>query len=224
MSTALLESLLVYVGIFAFALSGALLGVRRGFDIVGMAVLATATGLGGGILRDVLLGQVPPTALEFPALLLIPLGATAVTFFFHTLVDRLRRAVEVTDAVGLGVFCATATAFALSLGAEPVAAVLLGSISGVGGGLLRDVLAGVTPALFTRDSRLYAIPAVVGSTAVAVAGVSGLTTGGMVQTGAALLVIVLRIGALWRGWTAPMPRVRATTTGETSGATGETVA
>ncbi len=219
MSTALLESVLVNVGIFAFALSGALLGVRRGFDVVGMAVLAAATGLGGGILRDVLLGQVPPTALEFPSLLLFPLGATVVVFFFHTLVDRLRRAVEVTDAVGLGVFCATATAMALSLGAQPVAAVLLGSISGVGGGILRDVLAGVTPALFAEGSRLYAIPAVVGSAVVAVAGVSGLTTGPMVQLAAALLVVALRIASLHRGWTAPAPRV----SGATSGSAGETV-
>lgn len=83
----------------------------------------------------------PPTALRTPSLLLLPLAATVVVFF-HSLVDRLRPAVEVTDAVGPGVFCATAAALALSAGAQPVAAVLLGSISGVGGGVLRDVLAG----------------------------------------------------------------------------------
>ena len=207
MSAALVQSLLVDVGVFAFALSGALLGVRRRFDVVGMAVLATVTALGGGILRDLLLGIAPPGALRTPSLLLIPLAATVVTFFFHSLVDRLRRAVEVTDAVGLGVFCATATALALSTGAQPVAAVLLGSISGVGGGLLRDVLAGVTPVLFQQDSRLYAIPAVLGSAAVVLAAAAVLE-GVVVQAVAAAGVVALRLVATWRGWTAPVPRLR----------------
>ncbi len=219
MSPALVESLLVNLGIFAFAVSGALLGVRRGFDVVGMAVLAAVTGLGGGMLRDVLLGQAPPTALETPSLLVFPLAATVVVFFGHTLVVRLRRAVELSDAVGLGVFCATATALALSLDAQPVAAVLLGTISGVGGGILRDVLAGVVPELFAKDSRLYAIPAVIGSSVVAAAGLSGLGTGPTVQIAAASLVVLLRVMSLWRGWTAPAPRVSSAE----SGPAGETV-
>lgn len=209
--TALVQTVLVDVGVLAFALSGALTGaltgVRRGFDVVGIAVLATATALGGGILRDVLLGLTPPTALRTPSLLLLPLAATVVVFFSHSMVDRLRPAVEVTDAIGLGVFCSTAAALALSTGAQPVAAVLLGSITGVGGGVLRDVLAGVSPALFQRDSQFYAIPAVLGSVAVVLAAGAGLE-GVVVQAVAAAGVVVLRLTAFWRGWTGPVPRVR----------------
>ena len=204
---ALVQTVLVDVGVFAFALSGALTGVRRRFDVVGIAVLATATALGGGILRDVLLGITPPNALRTPSLLLLPLAATVTAFFFHDLVDRLHQAVEVPDAVGLGVFCATATALALATGAQPVAAVLLGSISGVGGGVLRDVLAGVTPALFQPDSRLYAIPAVLGSAAVVLAATAGLE-GVVVQAVVAAGVVALRLVAARRGWTAPVPRLR----------------
>lgn len=193
------------IGIFAFALSGALLGVRRRFDIVGMAVLATVTALGGGVIRDVLIGDVPPAALENIWWLLLPLVATAVTFFFHPQVTRLRRAIHVFDAVGLGLFCATATAKATQYGVSPLAAVLLGTITGVGGGILRDLLAGETPAVLRRDSQLYAIPAVAGCTVVAVAhslGYDGL----VIQTVAASGIVAWRLAALWRGWGAPVPR------------------
>ncbi|MDQ2756136.1 MAG: TRIC cation channel family protein, partial [Actinomycetota bacterium] len=163
------------VGLFAFALSGALTGVRRSFDVVGMAVLATAAALGGGILRDVLL-EVPVVALVTPSWLLLPLAATVVVFFFHPVVSRLARAVDVVDAVGLGLFCATATAKALAVGAPPVAAVFLGTVTGVGGGVLRDVLAGTIPSLFRPQSRLYAVPAVAGCLALVVTARGGPVT------------------------------------------------
>ena len=200
------ESALNLLGILAFAFSGALLGVRRQFDIVGMAVLATVTAIGGGIARDVMIGAVPPAALNNPAWLVLPLLATLVTFRWHPQVRRMRRAVEVFDAVGLGVFCATATVKAIEYGVHPLGSVLLGCISGVGGGLLRDVLAGVTPAVLRKDSRLYAVPAVVGCAIVAVltaAGAGGIWT----QAAGALVVVALRGLALWRGWTAPVPRM-----------------
>ena len=161
------ETALNLLGILAFALSGALLGVRRQFDIVGMAVLATVTAIGGGIIRDVMIGAVPPAALNNPSWLVLPLVATLLTFRWHPQVRRMHRAVELFDAVGLGVFCATATVKAIDYGVHPLAAVLLGCITGVGGGLIRDVLAGVTPAVLRKDSRLYVVPAVVGCAIVA---------------------------------------------------------
>ncbi|GAA1892171.1 trimeric intracellular cation channel family protein [Lapillicoccus jejuensis] len=192
------------VGIFAFSLSGALLALRQGYDVVGMAVLATVTALGGGMLRDVLLG-VRVAALDHPWWLLLPLGATLVAFFFHPAVTRLRRAVEVVDAVGLGLFCVTGTLKALQLGAGPVPAVLLGSITGVAGGLVRDVLARETPTLFRPDSRLYAVPAVVGCALLVLLAQAGVTSD-VVGVGAAALICGVRLLALWRGWTAPVPR------------------
>lgn len=206
MITDTVESSLNLLGIAAFALSGALLGVRRQFDIVGMAVLATVTALGGGMIRDLLIGAVPPTALTDPWWLILPLIATLVTFRWHPQVRKMRRAVELFDAIGLGVFCATATVKAIDFGIQPLAAVLLGSITGVGGGIIRDVLAGVTPAVLRKDSRLYALPAIAGCAAVAIASAFGPVSI-WTQAGAALGICLVRMLAVARGWTAPVPRM-----------------
>jgi uncharacterized membrane protein YeiH len=205
-TTAGVESTLNLLGILAFAISGALLGVRRQFDIVGMAVLATVTALGGGMIRDVMIGAVPPAALQNPWWLLLPLLATLLTFRWHPQVRRMHRAVELFDAVGLGVFCATATVKAIEYGVHPLASVLLGCITGVGGGIVRDVLAGVTPAVLRRDSRLYVVPAVAGCAIVATASVFGPVSI-WTQAGGALAITGVRVLALWRGWTAPVPRM-----------------
>jgi uncharacterized membrane protein YeiH len=209
MITQFVQETLDLIGIFAFALSGAVLGVRREFDVVGMAVLATVTAVGGGLIRDVLLDASPPAALVNPWWLLLPLVATGLTFFFHPQVQRMRRAVLVFDAVGLGVFCATGTVKAAEHGVHPVAAVLVGSLTGVGGGLVRDVLAGVTPSVLHRNSRLYAVPAIAGCAAVALAAEFG-TVSIWVQAAAAAGICGLRLLALWRGWVAPVARRRTT--------------
>ncbi len=193
------------IGLGAFALSGALLAVRRHFDIVGIAVLATVTSVGGGIIRDVFAGHLPPTALTSTWWLAIPLAATALTFWFHRLIARLSAAVEVFDAIGLGVFCAGGAAAASAAGLPPLAAVLLGTVTGVGGGILRDVLAGVIPAALSPASRLYTIPAVTGCSFVAVAFVLGIN-GPLTQVAAALGICAFRLLAVWRRWHAPTAR------------------
>ena len=208
MVTDVVQEALNIVGILAFAFSGAVLGVRRQFDIVGIAVLATATALGGGMIRDALLGATPAAALSNPWWLLLPLLAAAViTFVWHPQVQRMHRGVQVFDAVGLGVFCATATVKALDYGVTPLAAVLLGTVTGVGGGVFRDLLAGTTPSVLRKDSRLYAVPAVGGCAVVAVAAQFVSVTIWLEATGAAVIVLV-RLLALRFGWTAPVPRVR----------------
>src|SRR5215510_6640112 len=100
-------------GIFVFAISGALVGVRRGFDIFGVLVLAGATGLGGGFLRDVLIGAVPPAALTDWRYLAAPVVAGLVTFAFHPAVGRMERLFMVFDAFGLALFCVTGAQKAL---------------------------------------------------------------------------------------------------------------
>lgn len=202
--TEIVETTLVLIGVFAFALSGALLAVRRRFDIVGMAVLATATAIGGGVIRDVLIGDIPPAALTDPWSLTLPLLAAALTFFFHPRVARMGRTVELFDAIGLGVFCATATTKAAATGVPPMAAVFLGTITGVGGGILRDVLAGQTPSVLRRESRLYAIPAIAGSTVVAVAYSLGYSSIA-IQAAAAAGICGFRLLALRYKWRAPVP-------------------
>ncbi len=203
-ATEIVQTALDLIGVFAFALSGALLAVRRKFDIVGMAVLATVTALGGGVIRDVLIGAVPPAALTNSWSLVLPLVAAVVTFFFHPRVAMMGRTVLVFDAIGLGVFCATATTKAAAAGIPLVAAVLLGTITGVGGGILRDVLAGQIPSVLRRDSQLYAIPAVAGSLVVAVAYSFGYSNVA-IQGAAAAGICGFRLLALRFKWHAPVP-------------------
>jgi uncharacterized membrane protein YeiH len=192
-------------GIGVAALSGALLAVRRGFDLVGMAVLATLTGLGGGIARDVIIGATPPVAFARLEFLLAPLIATAVAFVAHGPLERISRSVLVFDAAALGLFAVTGTAKALAFGLRPAAAVLLGSLSAVGGGLLRDVCAREIPYVFRADGELYAIPAVLGATVVAVSAAQGFYGTG-VAVGAATGVFGLRVLALRFRWPGPRPR------------------
>jgi uncharacterized membrane protein YeiH len=201
-ATDIVETTLILIGVFAFALSGALLAVRERFDIVGMAVLATVTAVGGGVIRDVLIGDLPQAALTDPWSLLIPLAAAVLTLFFHPRVARMGHTVQLFDAIGLGVFCATATTKAAAAGIPPLAAVLLGTITGVGGGILRDVLAGQTPSVLRKESGLYAIPAVAGSALVAVAYSFGYSNTA-IQAVAATGILGFRLLALKAKWHAP---------------------
>jgi uncharacterized membrane protein YeiH len=157
------------IGIFAFAISGALVAIRRDFDVVGIAILAVATALGGGLLRDLVLGHAPPLAFTRWEYLVVPLAAAAVALLAHPELERLTRTLLVFDAAGLGLFCVAGTVKALEHGLAPVAAATLGVTTAVGGGVLRDVIARETPALVRPDSELYALPAVAGALAVAIA-------------------------------------------------------
>lgn len=230
-----LEEVLNLVGTFVFAISGALLAVHKRYDIVGMIVLAEITAIGGGVIRDLILGAVPPAAFTDHVTFLLPLGAVAILFIVYrfilqrhdhdhdqttltqryrirlqtTLVRRYRTqiqfAVLVFDAAGLAVFCVAGTAKALAYGLGPVQAVALGTLTGVGGGIMRDVLANEQPAVLRADSELYAVPAMLGSAIIVV--VQHVSLYGSLTAGlAAVFVFVLRLGALQYGWRAPQPR------------------
>ncbi len=200
-----LEKSLDLIGVFAFALSGGLLAVRHGFELVGVVSLALVTALGGGVIRDVLLGATPPTAFSDVWYLVVPLAASAVVFVAHWRINRrVKRAVMIFDAAGLGLFCVTGAVKASAYGASAVGAVLIGVISAAGGGILRDVLANEQPSIFHRDSTLYAIPAALGATIVVVSWRNGFY-GEEVAIAVAVGVFVLRLGALRFGWRAPMP-------------------
>ena len=200
-----LERALDLLGVFVFALSGASLAVRRTFDLVGILALATATGLGGGMARDVLLGDVPPAALRNQAYLIAPLLATMLVLVGHRTVEARRRPVLVFDAGGLALFCVVGTAKALEHGLGVVSAVLLGVITAVGGGVLRDVLAREVPTVFRQDTALYAVPAALGSIAAAVAWSLGIF-GPVSAVVIAATVLGLRLLAMRHGWRAPGAR------------------
>lgn len=205
---ATLEEALNIVGMFVFAISGALLAVRKNYDIVGMAVLAEITAIGGGVLRDLILGAVPPAAFTDPFSFIAPIAATLLTFFAYERINRIQAAVLIFDAAGLGVFCVVGTVKALAWGMGPISAIALGAITAVGGGIMRDVLAREAPAVMRSDSELYFLPALLGSIIIVV--VSSLHLYGAIAAGlAALLVFALRLAALRFHWGAPTPRRRA---------------
>lgn len=196
------------IGIFVFAISGGLVAVRKELDLFGVLVLAGATGLGGGFLRDVLIGATPPASLEDWRYLLVPVAAGLLTFRFHPGLGRMERQVTLFDAAGLALFCVTGALKALAFGLGPVPAALLGMLSAIGGGMLRDVLAGRVPVVIR--SELYATPALVGAGLV-VTGEWLLLPTGPVAVGAALVCFVWRVLAVLRGWNAPRPGGSAST-------------
>ncbi|WOX12739.1 trimeric intracellular cation channel family protein [Streptomyces sp. N50] len=190
------------VGIFVFAISGALLAVRKNFDVFGIAVLAEVTALGGGVFRDLIIGAVPPAAFTDLGYFSTPLFAALLVFFLHPHVERIQAGVNVFDAAGLGLFCVTGTVKAYDYGLGLTASVALGLGSAVGGGVLRDVLANETPSLLRWDRDLYAVPAIVGATMVAVCiryDALGPFTSGL----AVVTAFVLRLLAMRFHWRAP---------------------
>ncbi|GAA4107283.1 MULTISPECIES: trimeric intracellular cation channel family protein [Streptomyces] len=190
------------VGIFVFAISGALLAVRKNFDVFGIAVLAEVTALGGGLFRDLIIGAVPPAAFTDLGYFVTPLLAAVLVFFLHPEVERTQTAVNVFDAAGLGLFCVSGTTKAYDYGLGLTSSAALGLATAVGGGVLRDVLANEVPSLLRWDRDLYAVPAIVGSTMIVLfirfdiltAGTSGL---------AVVTAFLLRIAALKYHWRAP---------------------
>lgn len=202
---ATLERTLELLGLFVFALSGGLLAVRKGFEVVGVTALACTTALGGGVIRDLVLGDAPPRAFRDVWYLVVPLAAAIVVFVGHSLISRgLHRSVQVFDAAGLGLFTVTGAAKAAAYPTTAIGAVLLAVVTAVGGGILRDVLANDQPQLFQPHSRLYAIPATVGA-AIVVAAVRGDWYTGALGALVAGAVFAVRIAALRFGWRAPMP-------------------
>lgn len=200
-----LERVLDLGGVFVFALSGASLGARKRFDVVGIAVLATATALGGGILRDTMLGELPPAALRHQLYLVAPLAATVVVLAAHPIITRKWRPVLVFDAGGLGLFSVVGAAKALDHGLGVLPSVLLGVTTAVGGGVIRDVLAREVPSVFRPETALYAIPATLGAAATAAAW-SWDGFGVVAAAAIAGAVFVLRLLSMRYDWRAPTAR------------------
>jgi uncharacterized membrane protein YeiH len=154
--------ILNYAGIAVFAASGATVGVRKGYDLFGIATLGVLTGVGGGVLRDVLLDIVPPQSVEHWPNITVALIAVAVATPFAHVVIQMKRAVLVLDAIGMGFFATSGAAIAVDAGASWFAAGLIGMLTAIAGGILRDVLAREIPLVMGPDD-LYAIPAMLGA-------------------------------------------------------------
>ncbi len=192
------------IGIFVFALSGGVLAVRKRLDLFGVLVLACATAVTGGIVRDVLIGAIPPASLADWRYLVVAMLAGLVTFRWCGLIERLRNPVQLFDAAGLALFAVLGTGKALAFGLSPFAATLLGIITGIGGGVARDLLVARTPVVL-QQTELYAMAALVGSGVVALAATFHLPQLPAMVIGA-LLCFGLRFMSIRRGWKLPVAR------------------
>jgi uncharacterized membrane protein YeiH len=190
-------------GSFVFALSGALAAVRARLDVFGVVVVATVTAIGGGVLRDVLLGLTPPNALRHWWYLAVPAAAAVLVFIWHPQVTRMLRPIVVLDAAGLGLFTVTGTRLALEQGLGASGACALGVLTGIGGGLIRDVLLREIPQVLRGE--IYALAAMAGAALIVLGDrLDQLNLGW--QIGAAVLVFAVRVLAARRKWSAPTPR------------------
>src|SRR3954465_15309893 len=191
-------------GTFAFALNGALTALRVArLDIVGVVTLGMITALGGGILRDILIDSLPPATFSDWRYLAVAAGGGLVAFVAGRRLERLTTPITILDAAGLSLFAVTGASKALGAGLGPAQAVILGAITAVGGGTLRDVLIRRIPSVLS--SGLYAIPALVGATATVVVTelhVYGLAT----AVAAAALCFAVRMIGVHFGIDAPRPR------------------
>ncbi|HEX2893743.1 MAG TPA: TRIC cation channel family protein [Marmoricola sp.] len=190
-------------GTFAFGLNGALTAIRVArLDIVGVVTLGMFTALGGGMIRDILLGALPPATFQDWRYLTVAAGGSLVAFVFGRELDRLAMPINVLDAAGLSLFAVAGALKGLDLGVGPAQAVILGAVTGVGGGTLRDVLIREVPAVLS--SGLYAIPALVGALLAVLgdqAGLPGLPSAVV----AAVVCFTIRMLGVHYGIDAPGP-------------------
>ena len=189
------------LGTFVFAISGAAAGVRSRLDVFGVSVLAVVAGNAGGVTRDVLLGAVPPAAISDWRYVAASLVAGAMTFLWYPNVKRVRHVVLLFDAAGLGIFAVAGAHKALAYGVNPFAAVLLGMLTGIGGGVARDLLVKRVPVVLRTE--VYAIAALAGAAIVVTGHVLHWPPTATTISGA-MLCVVMRVVALRRGWNLPV--------------------
>ena len=191
-------------GTFAFALNGAMTGLEAArLDIVGMLALGLVTALGGGTLRDILINALPPATFSSWPYLAVAAGGALIAFFLSRHLRRYTLPMELLDAAGLSLFCVTGATKSLHFGLGPAQAVILGAVTAVGGGTIRDVLVRQVPTVLT--SGLYAIPALIGA-AIAVTTVRTGVYGIPAALGAAAACFSIRLAGIYYNLNAPIAR------------------
>jgi uncharacterized membrane protein YeiH len=193
------------VGIGVFALSGALTGVEKRLDLFGVLALSFTTALGGGIIRDLLIGVTPPATFTDSRYLIVPAVCGVLVFYVHPAVTRVRRPLMVFDAAGLSLFAVAGAQKSIDAGLNTPSSIGVGMITAVGGGIMRDVLVREIPLVLHRE--IYATAALLGATIVAVGDrVSWAPT--PVAVIGALATFAVRVISKWRGWSAPVAQSR----------------
>jgi uncharacterized membrane protein YeiH len=200
MSTLVL--ILDLAGTFVFALAGATAGARRQLDLFGVLVVAFAAACSGGIIRDILIGATPPAAISDWRYLATSQLAGVIAFRWHGTIERMANPVRMFDAGGLALFAVAGAQKALAYELHAVMAALLGMLTGIGGGIARDVLLAQIPSVLRSD--LYAVAALAGASVVVLGDRFSVSPVITVLVGATLC-FVLRVMAIQRGWHLPKP-------------------
>lgn len=197
--------MLLYVldllGVAVFAVSGALAGAQRGLDLFGMTVLAAVTAIGGGTLRDLVLNRHPVFWVRDARYLYVILAATLVAILGKDFLPSLQIGLLLADAVGLGLFALSGAQIAEDDGYPFLVVILMGTMTGVAGGVIRDVLSGVVPLLLRRD--IYATAAIAGICAYLLLQLAGLRRSWAFIGGIAS-VVILRMLAITLHWQLPV--------------------
>ena len=191
-------------GTFVFALSGATAGVKHRLDLFGVLVLSFAAGNSGGLARDVMIGAAPPVAISDWRYIAVSILAGLITFYWYRIINRLSSPVLVFDAAGLALFAVSGASKALAFGIGPVGAMLLGMLTGIGGGIVRDVLVREIPTVLRTE--LYAVAALIGAAVVVIGRMLHVPSFAAASAGA-VLCFGLRFMAMRRGWQLPIARL-----------------
>lgn len=201
-----LDTLLValdLIGTFVFALSGAAEGIKHRLDLFGVLVLSFAAGTAGGLTRDVLIGSIPPAAIRDFRYIFVAVFAGLVMFWTPRIMERLRHPVLLFDAAGLTLFVISGTYKALAFGLNPVASCLLGVLTGIGGGIVRDLLVREIPIVLRRE--IYAVAGLAGAVVIVLGRYWDLPPTAVAIV-AAILCFGLRLISIRRNWHLPVAR------------------
>ena len=194
---------LIWIGTITFAATGALVGVQKRFDLIGVLVLASVTAVGGGAIRDIIVGSLPPTSFTNEPLLWLVTITGVATFYLHKYIHAEGRLLYALDTLGLAIFAALGAERGLSFGLGLWGTVFAGAVSGVGGGILRDLLSGQIPGVLYRSGDFYASAAATGALVVfllyPISAPFALIMG-------VLVTLSLRLGSRLLGLTLPVPR------------------
>ena len=189
------------IGTFVFALEGAMAAIENKLDLLGLLVLSFATALGGGIIRDLLIGAIPPGAIRDWRYAAVAFLGGLVVFFWYQFVNQVPNSMLIIfDAAGLGLFAVAGAAKALEFGMHPFLAVLMGGITGVGGGTIRDILLARVPTVLRAD--VYATAALAGA-AVMVMGAKFAMPAALASISGTVVCFLLRVVSVWRHWNLP---------------------
>lgn len=189
-------TLVDFIGTFVFAISGMLVAIDKKFDLFGVIILGIVTAIGGGTLRDILIGSTPVSWMQNETYFFIILSALPLCYFFNDFIHSLRKGIFLFDTVGIGLFTILGIDKTLEVGLSPTIAITMGIVSAVFGGVIRDVLSNEVPLIFRKE--IYAFACLFG--AIMYLGTKMIFPEWMAMITSILSVIVIRIISIKRHW------------------------